>query len=282
MVQVSPQILGALATVMVAGFAGAGVFAMQSGGSLPEPLQLQFAMQFGFAGCVCYSLQALVRSAARVERDVQNSSSLSLNCSARLAHMERRMETFTQDGMETARHLEQIFDEYNMEVSGGAVRWAQRVVLEQQMVWSTARNRFGELGSKRAWDLVVESSKRSVKARIADNHSWSNNCKKRIAEETLEPKKAQRLMEESAGYLADAARLKKNMEHLEAHVPLLAGDKDVEDPMKAMCTLMAEFEARKKPEVITAYVEAHCADMFTTGTSFLSRDLQEGYPAAQA
>jgi len=53
----------------IAWFAGAGVFAMQSLWSLPEALQLQFAMQFVFAGCVCYSLQALVRSAARVERD---------------------------------------------------------------------------------------------------------------------------------------------------------------------------------------------------------------------
>ena len=77
---VPAKLIGALAVLFaiqsvwslpeaIAWFAGAGVFAMQSLWSLPEALQLQFAMQFVLAGCVCYSLQALVRSAARVERD---------------------------------------------------------------------------------------------------------------------------------------------------------------------------------------------------------------------
>jgi len=278
----NPKILAALAVVTVAGFAGA---AMQEPLQMPDAVKLQFAMQFVFAGCVLYSLQELVKIAARAEHEVLNVSGNTYNCSAKLAHIERRMETLVQDGRETARHLEQIFDEYNMEVSGGAVRWAQRMVLEQQMIWSTARNRFGELGSKRAWDLVVESSKVSLRARIGDNNSWSNDAKKaaaeaRIGDNKKAAAKAMKLMEESVAYAAEAARLQKNMEHLEAYVPLLAGDKTVEDPMTEMGILVAEFEAMKKPEVTTAYIEAKSNGFYRADCAFTGRYIKEGNPAA--
>jgi len=279
----NPKILAALATVMVAGFAGA---AMQEPLQMPDAMKLQFAMQIVFAGCVLYSLQELVKIAKKVEHEVNNVSGNTYNCSTKLAHIERRLETLVQDGRETARHLEQIFDEYNMEVAKGSVKWALRMTLEQQMIWSTARNRFGELGSLRAWTLVVESSKVSLRARTGDNQSWSNDAKAAAAEARLGGDKkaaanAMKLMEDSVAYAAEAARLQKNMEHLEKYVPLLAGDKSVEDPMSEMGKLVAEFEQMKNPELTSAYIEAKNNEFYTSAVAFTSRYLKEGYPAAE-
>ena len=62
-------------------------------------------------------------------------------------YVERRLERLVQDGMETARHVADIFKTYNLDGVNGNCKWALRCILEEQMLWSTARERFGELRS---------------------------------------------------------------------------------------------------------------------------------------
>ncbi len=102
-------------------------------------------------------------------------------CLEKLTYIEQRLERFMQDGMETCRHICQIADDFDTKVSGGKVQWPTRRAKEEQMSWSAARTRFGELGSVEAWNLVVEGGYKQVEG-IIEGHKWSAQC----LEETLQ------------------------------------------------------------------------------------------------
>ena len=162
------------------------------------------------------------------------------------------MERFVQEGVESARHVATIIGEYDLEVSGGAVRWAIRRAMEEQSAWSAARCRFNEIGTVEAWSLVAEAGIRQVKATIEDNR-W-------------EASRGWQTEEARMQLLEEANRLEKNMQHLQKHVPLLKGAPDVQDLQAAMHELS---------KVEGAAGVSTTGGWATTAVAFLSRDLEE-------
>ena len=162
------------------------------------------------------------------------------------------MERFMQEGVGSARHVATIIGEYDLEVSGGAVRWAIRRAMEEQSAWSAARCRFRELGSMEAWSMVAEAGIRQVKAAIEDSR-W---------EATRPWQTEDRRME----LVKEAKRLEKNLQRLQKHVPLLQGAPDVQDLQAAMHQL-SQVEGAAGASTSGAWA--------TTAVAFLSRDLQE-------
>ena len=172
------------------------------------------------------------------------------------------MERLVQDGMETARHLQVVFVDFHMENAQGSCRWAQRKVLEEQMSWSAARQRFGELCSRAAFNLVVEAAVRCVLA-DADDMEWQ----------------AQKLWTsaaEAAKLTTEAARLKSNVEYLQRHVPLLRGAPTVENLHLEMQRLAQQhLQAKVEHGEAGAALQIHDMDLFTPAVAFLSRDLPD-------
>ncbi len=195
----------------------------------------------------------------KVERLVQAEPSWSLlqavkNNHTTLKMMEARMERFLQEGCETVRHIAGVFDEYDLELSHGSVRWALRRLLEEQSAWSSARLRFGELGSREAFALVVEAGVRRCRSDI-ESLRW------RASQDWVE--KTERVEN-----MKEAERLEKNIHHLQTHVKLFEGAPHVKDVQLEMQKLMKAFLESK------GVAEAFGEDFFTTATAFLSKDLQ--------
>ena len=176
--------------------------------------------------------------------------------------MENRLERFVQDCMETARHVAQIFVEYKMEAAGGGVRWAHRRILEEQMQWSAARQRFGELCSRAAFNLVVEAGVRAVAADAGDmeheaQQPWTLAC----AGKTLK---------------AEAERLKENVRHLQQHVELLRGAPGVANLQNEMQQLVRDYLQNKVQNgEHAAALQNNDRGLYTTAVAFLSRELPE-------
>ena len=172
------------------------------------------------------------------------------------------MERLEQDGMETARHVAQIFVEYKMEAASGGVRWAHRRILEEQMQWPAARQRFGELCSKAAFNLVVEAGVRAVAADAGD----------------MEHEADQPWTLASAGKAlkAEAERLKANVRHLQQHVELLRGAPAVENLQVEMQRLMHNYlELKVQQGEHAAALQMNDRALYTTAVAFLSRELPE-------
>ncbi len=172
-----------------------------------------------------------------------------------IKHVEGRLERLVQEGCESVRHIVQICEEYDMKRGEGSVRWPKRKILEEQSAWSSARSRFGELGTMQAFQLVVEAARRQVKAEVEDTR-WK--CSQDWLPEA-----------EKKEQLAEADRLEQNLKHLAQHEPMFQGRPEVEDVQKEMLKLMKEWMQKKgMPE---ACLED---EFFTTATSFLARDLK--------
>jgi hypothetical protein len=179
-----------------------------------------------------------------------------------VGYMESRMERLVQDGMETARHLQVVFVDFHMENAQGSCRWAQRKVLEEQMSWSAARQRFGELCSRAAFNLVVEAAVRFVLA-DADDMEW-------------EAQKQWTSAAEAKKLTTEAARLKSNVQYLQRHVPLLRGAPTVENLQLAMQRLVKEhLEMKAEWGEAGAALQVHDVEFFTTAVAFMARDLPD-------
>ena len=168
--------------------------------------------------------------------------------------MENRLERLVQDGMETARHVAQIFVEYKMEAAGGGVRWAHRRILEEQMQWSAARQRFGELCSRAAFNLVVEAGVRGVAADVAD----------------MEYEADQPWTLASAGKALkdEAERLKRNVRHLQQHVELLRGAPGVANLQGEMQRLMHDYlQVKAQQGEHAAALQIHDTGLYATAVA---------------
>ncbi len=201
------------------------------------------------------AIEAVAGSLQNMTKDTWSFQSTVFNLHTTVKHMESRMERFLQEGCETVRHIAGIVEEYDMERASGGTRWAFRRLIEEQSAWSSARSRFGELGSLEAFNLVVEAAVRRVKADIEDmrwraSQEWIEEAEKKVHRD-------------------EASRLEKNLGHLKQHVQLFRGAPEVADVQLEMKSLIKQFIERK-PQILAG---ACCEDFFTTATAFLSRDL---------
>ena len=149
-----------------------------------------------------------------------------------------------------------------MEAAAGGVRWAHRRILEEQMQWSAARQRFGELCSRAAFNLVVEAGVRAVAADAGD-----------MEHEAQQP---WTLASAGKALKAEAERLKANVRHLQQHVELLRGAPAVENLQVAMQGLMHDYlELKVQQGEHAAALQMNERELYTTAVAFLSRELPE-------
>ncbi len=202
---------------------------------------------------------------------IENSTKGSLE---KLTYIEQRMERFMQDGMETCRHICQIVDDFDMHCSGGAVQWPTRRAFEEQMSWSTARARFGELGSVEAWNLVVQGGYKQVQGMVQD-HRWTAQClEERLKEEKMEPHAAKKMKKSVQWHQYQAKRLEPNMQYLKANVELLKGNDECEDLQQEMSRLQNDFLSMKSFKGVGAAEDAAASrEFYTSAVAFRSADL---------
>ncbi len=195
-------------------------------------------------------------------------------CLEKLTYIEQRMERFMQDGMESCRHICQVVDEFDMQVSGGSVQWPTRRALEEQMSWSAARARFGELGSVEAWNLVVQGGYKQVQGMVQD-HKWSaQTMEDRLKSgEKMEPQEEKNMKKQVQWHHYNAKRLEHNMQYLKANVELLKGNDDCEDLQAEMGKLQKEFLEMKSFRGTGAADAQASREFYTSAVAFRSADL---------
>ncbi len=175
-----------------------------------------------------------------------------------------------QDGMETCRHVCQIIDEFDFQAGAGSVQWPTRRALEEQMSWLAARQRFGELGSREAWDLVVEGGYKQVKGMVQD-HQYSADCLQEQLKNkaTMEPTK-----KNMQWHRWEVKRLEHNVQYLKANVKLLQGNDHCEDLQAEMNKLQEQFLEVKSFKGLGAADSAASREFYTSAVAFRSADLQ--------
>lgn len=111
--------------------------------------------------------------------------------------MERRMEKFMQSGQETARRLRSLFEEYQIQLAKGSLKWVQRQAYDLYGDWHAARVRLNEPRSNEEWAFVVQSAvewvkmdmsaalasewmKTAPKDEVADTEQWVNNLQSNL------------------------------------------------------------------------------------------------------
>ena len=133
---------------------------------------------------------------------------------------------------------------------------------EEQMQWSAARQRFGELCSRAAFNLVVEAGVRGVATDVAD----------------MEYEADQPWTLASAGKALkdEAERLKRSVRHLQQHVELLRGAPAVANLQGEMQRLMHDYlQIKAQQGEHAAALQSHDVQLCTTAVAFLSRELPE-------
>ena len=146
--------------------------------------------------------------------------------------MESRLEKMMQDGRESARHLLQIIQEYDGGICNWQLQWPLRRTIEERATWATARSRFGELCSEKAWSLIVQHAVQMCTHEVADLKASSSA-------EWADAAQQKRDWDE-------AVRLETNLKHLQKNLAEWHGAPDVQDLMSAMNALQVQFEQDKQ------------------------------------
>ena len=242
---------------------GAVMFgAVGAAAAMQVPLQTFAALMLGALLFGVYFLYVAVQELQSMAWSCHSMQAAADKVVEKAAYMESRLERLIQDGMETGRHVGQIIMEYDMERAEGMCRWPLRRTLEEQMAWSAARQRMGELHSLAAWSLVVEAAVRMVRAQAQDMQ-WE-------AQHTESVK--------ARGLQTEASRLLQNLAHLQRHVVLLRGAPSVQNLQSEMQNLVLQhLQMKVEHGEAAAALQLHAQnmEMFTTGVAFLSRELPE-------
>jgi hypothetical protein len=166
----------------------------------------------------------------------------------KLTFREKRMENLTQSGMETARHLAQLFHEFGLKLSKGSMRFALRITVELYSSWRVAGVLAKQSCSKQAWQLVVQSAKLWVEGELQN-----------LQDPLLEGE-----------FLEMRVRMDTNLKLFVKYMPQWWGGDDVEDPMREYSRL--ENLELAKMGLLESANDAH---EWSSGVFFRSRHLKE-------
>ena len=161
------------------------------------------------------------------------------------------------------------------------------------MQWRAARARFGELNTRSAFDLVVQSAVNSVQAQVADMKHEAGLCRVWVAEwaaggddtaaesgagvgaDDAEGENQQdwsaKVLKKAAGLQAEADRLQRNLEHLQTYVELFRGAPRATNLQEAWVALLQQRRADPSQALSAEDLQYDCQ------VAFLSREIEETY-----
>ena len=166
--------------------------------------------------CVVKLLKSLLESFKQLAAVMEK-------CYEKLDYLERRLEHLVEPGHEAARHIRNIFEEYDGAMCKWALRWPMRRAAEVYGEWVAARRRQGDPWSSAAWNLVVQSAIQWLQ-KDCINMEWTREGRS-----------------EDAEAVSEARRLRTNLEHLSTWIPMLAGANGVENPMEDYVIVLLEL-----------------------------------------